>query len=182
MAVVEQLHSPEPAVYLDLLRLMMLTGSLDDVARFARYLDAIDPRLMATEAGRVLAAARAAGALTEADPDYTRIKAIVDERSPGEAAEAADYAAEAPSAANGRPAQNAADLYLALEDFAKAEEMYQLALSKGGVDRDAVLTRLGIAQARLGKSAEAKATFAQVAAGPRGAVAQLWSAYVDSTA
>ena len=59
--------------------------------------------------------------------------------------------------------------------------MFQLALTKGGIDRDAVLTRLGIAQARAGKYAEAKATFAQVA-GTRASIAQLWTAYVDSKA
>lgn len=181
ITVVEQLQTPEPEAYLDLLRLMALTDTLADQDRFIRYLNTIDARIMATEAGRVLAAARSAGALTEGDPDYGRIKAIVDARAPGEPAEAASYAAEAASAANGRPAKNAADLYLALEDFAKAEEMFQLALTKGGVDRDTVLTRLGMAQARQGKYAEAKATFGQVS-GARAAVAQLWSAYVDSKA
>ena len=128
-----------------------------------------------------MAAARAAGVLTESDPDYAQVKAIVDQRAPGEAAEAANYATEAASAANGRPAENAGDLYLALQDFAKAEEMFQLALTKGGVDRDAILTRLGMAQAQQAKYAEAKATFAQVS-GARLPVAQLWTAYVDSKA
>jgi hypothetical protein len=181
LLVVEQLQPPEPEVYLDLLRLMSVTNSLNDRDRFIRYLNTIDPRIMATEAGRVLAAARSAGVFTEADADYGRIKAIVDQRAPGEAAEAAGYAAEAASAANGRPAENAGDLYLALENFAKAEEMFQLALTKGGIDRDAVLTRLGIAQTHQGKYAEAKATFSQVS-GARVPIAQLWTAYVDSKA
>ena len=179
--VVDQLHSPDPKANLDLLRLMALTNSLTDRASFARYLDVLDPRIMATEAGRVLAAARTAGALTESDPAYAEIKAVVDARAPGEPAEAAGYAREAATAANARPAENAGDLYLALEDFAKAEEMFKLALTKSGVDRDAVLTRLGIAQARQGKNAEAKATFAQVT-GARASIARLWSAYVDSKA
>jgi hypothetical protein len=179
--IVEELHAPDPKARLDLFRLMTLTNAMNDRAGFGRYLDAVDPRIMATEAGRVLAAARTAGAFTEADPDYVRIKTVVDERAPGEPAEAARYAAEATRAANGRPAENAGDLYLALEDFAKAEEMFQLALTKGGIDRDAVLTRLGIAQARSGKYAEAKATFGQVA-GTRASIAQLWTAYVDSKA
>jgi hypothetical protein len=179
--IVEELHTPDPKARLDLFRLMALNNALNQTADFARYLDAVDPRIMATEAGRVLAAARTAGALTEADPDYARIKAVVDARAPGEPAEAAGYAREAASAANARPAENAGDLYLALEDFAKAEQMYQLALTKSGVDRDAVLTRLGIAQARAGKYAEAKATFAQVT-GTRASIAQLWTAYVDSKA
>ena len=59
--------------------------------------------------------------------------------------------------------------------------MFALALQKGGIDRDQTLTRLGIAQVRQGKNAEAKSTFAQVS-GTRAAVAGLWSAYADSRA
>jgi hypothetical protein len=179
--IVEELQAPDAKAKLDLFRLMALTNAINDRAGYGRYLEAVDPRIMATEAGRVLAAARTAGALSESDPLYAEIKAVVDARASGEPAEAAGYAREAPTAANARPAQNAGDLYLALEDFAKAEEMFKLALTKTGVDRDAVLTRLGIAQARQGKNAEAKATFAQVT-GTRAPIAQLWTAYVDSKA
>ena len=179
--IVEELHAPDAKAKLDLFRLMALTNALNDRANFGRYLDALDPRINATEAGRVLAAARTAGAMTEADPAYAEIKAVVDARAPGEPAEAAGYAREAAASANARPAEHAGDLYLALEDFAKAEEMFKLALTKSGVDRDAVLTRLGISQARQGKNAEAKATLAQVS-GARAPIAQLWSAYVDSKA
>ena len=44
---------------------------------------------MASEAGRVLAAAKSAGAFTEADPDYAPIKTVVDQRASAEPAEAA---------------------------------------------------------------------------------------------
>ena len=75
----------------------------------------------------------------------------------------------------------AGDVYLSLGSWAEAEEMYALALQKGGVDRDRTLTRLGIAQAQQGKKAEAKATFAQVG-GARVPVARMWSAFVESRA
>jgi len=179
--VVDELNTLDPKAKLDLFRLMALNNAISQRAEFAGYLDLVDPRIMANEAGRVLAAAKSAGAFTEADPDFARIKTVVDQRASAEAAEAAGYAREAATAANARPAENAGDLYLALEDFAKAEEMYKLALTKSGVDRETALTRLGIAQARQGKNAEAKATFAQVS-GARAGIAQLWSAYVDSKA
>ena len=59
--------------------------------------------------------------------------------------------------------------------------MFALALEKGGGDRDQILTRLGIAQVRQGKNAEAKATFAQVS-GQRAAVARMWTLYADTRA
>jgi tetratricopeptide (TPR) repeat protein len=179
--VVDELNDPDPKAKLDLFRLMALTNAMTERGEFAGYLDLLDPRIMASEAGRVLAAAKSVGAITDADPDFAPIKTVVDQRASAEVGEAAGYAREASGAATGRPAENAGDLYLGLEDFAKAEEMFQLALTKGGIDRDTVLTRLGIAQARQGKNAEAKATFAQVS-GARAGIAQLWSAYIDSKA
>jgi hypothetical protein len=179
--VVDELNDPDSKAKLDLFRLMALTNAMTERGEFAGYLDLLDPRIMASEAGRVLAAAKSAGAITEADPDFAPIKTVVDQRASAEAGEAAGYAREAAGASNGRPAENAGDLYLGLENFSKAEEMFQLALTKGGIDRDTVLTRLGIAQVRQGKNAEAKATFAQVS-GARAGIAQLWSAYIDSKA
>ncbi len=68
---------------------------------------------------------------------------------------------------------------MANNNNAKAVELYQLALSKGGVDADEINTRIGIAHARAGQSAEAKAAFAKVTNGPRGEIANFWSLYVD---
>src|SRR3990170_3282249 len=76
--IVEELQAPDPKVKLDLFRLMALTNAMNDRAGFGRYLEAVDARIMATEAGRVLAAAKTAGALTESDPLYAQIKAVVD--------------------------------------------------------------------------------------------------------
>ena len=179
--VVEILHSLDPQARLDLLRLMALTDSLGERRNFVSYIEAADPRIMATEVSRVLDAGMRAGVFSATDEYYAEVKRMVDERAPGEAKEAADYAAEARRANTGRPAQNAAELFLAMQSFGQAEEMFALALEKGGVDRDAVLTRLGMAQAQQGKLAEARATFGQVS-GARSAVARLWTTYVESRA
>jgi hypothetical protein len=75
----------------------------------------------------------------------------------------------------------AGDAFLSYDDPAKAEAMYLLALNKPGVDLPRTLTRLGIAQADLGKYAEAQANFAKVD-GVRAQIAQLWSAYAKGKA
>ena len=62
----------------------------------------------------------------------------------------------------------AGDAFLSYQKPAEAEEFYTLALAKPGVDTPRVLTRLGIAQADQGKSAEAQATFAKVEGRPAG--------------
>ncbi|MEO6388957.1 MAG: hypothetical protein ABIT16_09055 [Croceibacterium sp.] len=177
--VVEALSASDQAVRLDLLRLASLTNSLTDRRSYENYVQAADPRIMANEVSRVLAAGKTAGIFTDGDAFYTENKVIADQRSGAEASDAADYARTAASAATGRPAQNAGEIYLALQNYPKAEEMLQLALTKGGIDRDTVLTRLGIAQIQQGKSAAAKATFGQVT-GARAPVAQLWAAYAGT--
>lgn len=180
LQVVNALQSDEQA-RLDVMRLMALTGALSQRGEFERYVAVLDPRVLPTEVGKVLEAGVAKGVFTTSDPFYTENKRVIDTRAATEAGLAADYAAEAASASNGRPAFNAGDVYLSLGQYAKAEEMFALALQKGGVDRDQILTRLGIAQVQQGKNAEAKATFAQVA-GQRAAIARMWSVYANSRA
>lgn len=181
LQVVAALQPEDKQAQLDLLRLMALTDSMTGRAEYETYVEVADPRIMANEVGRVLAAGKSAGVFSDSDPFYSSTKELVDARASKEPADAAQYAADAAGAANGKPAQNAGELYLALEDFPKAEEMLQLALTKGGVDRDTVLTRLGIAQVQQGKLDEAKATFGQVS-GARSTLARLWTAYAESRA
>jgi tetratricopeptide (TPR) repeat protein len=181
LQVVAALNMTDKQAQLDLLRLMALTDSMSQREEYETYIEVADPRIMANEVGRVLAAGKSAGVFSDGDPFYSSTKEVVDARAPEESADAAQYAADAASAANGKPAQNAGELYLALQDYPKAEEMLQLALTKGGVDRDVVLTRLGIAQVQQGKLEDAKATFGQIS-GARATVARLWTAYVESRA
>ena len=181
LQVVSALVQSDEQARLDVLRLMDLTGSLSQRGEFESYIDVLDPRVLPAEAGRVLQAGVQKGVFTTGDPFYSEVKRIIDTRAAAEAGLAADYAGDAGGASNGRPAFNAGDVYLSLGQYAKAEEMFALALQKGGIDRDQTLTRLGIAQVRQGKNAEAKSTFAQVS-GTRAAVAGLWSAYADSRA
>ena len=181
LQVVNSLHELDPQSQLDLLRLMLATNAMSERAEFVSYIEAADPRVMSNEVAKVLAAGLQAGVFNTSEEYYGEIKRIVDQRAPEDRRDAPGLATEARSAANGAAAQNAGDVFLSLGSWAEAEEMFALALQKGGVDRDRILTRLGIAQAQQGKKAEAKATFAQVG-GARAPVAQMWTAYVDSRA
>jgi len=171
----------DPQTRLDLLRLMALTDSLSDRREFITYIETADPRIMANEVATVLDAGKRAGVFSDGDEYYTDVKRVVDQRAPADRAEAPKLATEARGAANGRAAQNAGDVFLSLGSYAEAEEMYALALEKGGVDRDQMLTRLGISQVHQNKYAEARTTFGQVA-GARAPVARMWTAYVESRA
>ncbi len=181
LQVVNALVSTDAQARLDVLRLMALTDSLSQRAEFETYVATLDPRVLPSEAGKVLAAGVQKGAFQPNDPFYAESKRIVDSRSGSEAELASDYEGEAASAADGKPAFNAGDVYLSIGNYAKAEQMFKLALDKGGVDRNQVLTRIGIAQVHQSKLAEAKEAFAQVS-GDRAPVARMWTAYIESRA
>jgi hypothetical protein len=181
LQVVNAVNTLEPQAQLDLLRLMMATNSLTERREFAEYIEAADVRVMSNEVLRVLDRAVQTGAFTTDDTYYSEVKRIADERAPADRAEAPSLAAEANGAANGTAAMSAGDVFLSLADYAQAETMFQLALEKGGVDRDRALTRLGIAQAQQGKNDAAKSSFTQVS-GARTPVARMWTAFVESKA
>ncbi len=88
--------------------------------------------------------------------------------------------AKAKAGANGRIALNTGDAYLGMGNWAKAIELYKVAMTKGGVDADVVNTHLGIALANSGDKAGAKAAFAAVKTAPRTDIASLWTVYLDN--
>jgi len=181
LQVVNAVNGLEPQAQLDLLRLMLETNSLTERSEFASYIEAADVRVMSNEVLRVLERGVEKGVFTPSDDYYSEVKRLADERAPVDRQEAPGLAAEANGAANGTTAMGAGDVFLSLADYAQAEAMFQLALEKGGVDRDRALTRLGIAQAHQGKSEAAKSSFGQVS-GARAPVAEMWMAYVDTKA
>jgi tetratricopeptide (TPR) repeat protein len=89
---------------------------------------------------------------------------------------ASDKAARA--APNGRSALNTADAYMGYGEFAKAADLYKVALAKGGTDAGTVNLRLGSALAQAGDVAGAKAAFAQVQ-GSRKPLADFWLIHLD---
>jgi tetratricopeptide (TPR) repeat protein len=98
-------------------------------------------------------------------------------RIPEDRASLATAEAKARAAANGTLALKTAEAYLGYGDYAKAADLFQAALAKGGVDSNLVNTRLGIALAMAGRKAEAEASFKAVT-GPRADLAALWLSWL----
>lgn len=178
---------------LDLYRLMSRTGSLLSAADYVGYIDAADARSLPNEVlpvvkdgiSRGLLAADSASAPANMSAqlvDFTsKALELANARAPGERNSAASIAAEAQKDVNGETARDAGDVYQSFGASADAEKMFQLALTKGGVDNNRVLMRLAIAQADQGKYADARANFAKVG-GARAAIATLWMAWLDTKA
>jgi len=167
---------------LDVMRLALRAGAMREGSDYSEYVQSADPRRSPGEVLKVIDQGVKAGKLSNTDVFVT------DARTQAQARLAADKAslpglerdARAPSA-TATTVMAAADTFLSYDDAAKAEALYQLALAKPGVDADRANTRLGIAQADLGKYAEAQASFAKVG-GVRKPVADMWAIYVAQKA
>lgn len=67
-----------------------------------------------------------------------------------------------------------ADAYFASGNYAKALELYDSALAKGGVDADAINLHRGAALVQLGRKDEARTAFGAVKAAPLMDIAKFW--------
>jgi len=170
-----------PNETIDLFRLMWRSGAFDNepklvASEYKEYVEAADPRRLPGEVVQVIDKGKAAGALSG--------QYITDARALAAGRIATDKASlpAAPSAAStGATLLSNGDAWLNYSDPAKAEAFFKAALAKGGVDKDRVLTRIGIAQYDQGKYADAKASFSQVG-GNRTAMARLWLSLIKTKA
>jgi tetratricopeptide (TPR) repeat protein len=164
---------------LDVLRLMRVTGALDQRQQYVSYVEMATRAGLPSEVLAVLAEGVSKGAFNSGDGFYGEQKAMAEANAAEDRVDPAKLMAEARAAASGVTAHGAGDLFLSLGNYADATAMYQIAVEKGSRDRELTLTRLGIAQLLAGQYDAGKATLAQVA-GPRASVARIWTAYADS--
>lgn len=171
----------DPTLAMDVFRLMRAAKALDGERDYYEYALYADQRGLPGEAKGVIDEGYALGKAPKTS------KALADVYSSANAKVAADRAslakaeAGANAAANGRLAAGTGDAYLSYGEDAKAAALYNTALTKGGVDNDAVNAHLGMALARQGKTAEAKAAFAKVT-GARAEIASYWVTWLDQKA
>ncbi len=176
---------------LDFYRLLARNNALLTSRDYVSYMDAADARSLPNEVLPIVTEAISKGLLATSRTatnsaisndliEYTsQTLDLAKQRAPDERKAADKIAAQARTDAKGDNARDAGDVYESFGANAQAEEMFKLALAKGGVDTDRVLTRLGIVQADQGKYAEARANFAKVS-GSRKPIAAMWLAYIDS--
>lgn len=166
---------------IDMFRLMRATKSLADQTDYLQYADSVNRRGLPSEAQAVIKEGLAAGKIPAGN---TAAKGLLADtataiRNDGPLSGLEKKAATNP---NGKLAAGTADAYLGQDNFPKAIELYRLALQKGGVDADEVNLHLGIALARSGDKAGAKAAFDLVKSAPRAGVAGLWSTWLAAPA
>ncbi|MEO1170191.1 MAG: hypothetical protein AAFW97_15915 [Pseudomonadota bacterium] len=166
----------EEQANLDVLRLMRATNGLD-ANLVNEYVRLAALRGLPREAQDVYEAAVAGGAI---QPDQ-EIASELSSAIPGDQAGLAESEAQARSSAAGRVALNTADAYASYGDNAKALELYDIALEKGGVDAGTVHLRKGALLYSMGQMDQARAEFEAVT-GDRQPHAAFWLQWLDEQA
>lgn len=163
----------EDQANLDLLRLMRATNGLD-VNSINEYVRLAALRGLPREAQTIYEGSVAGGAI----PANQEIASEIAENIAGDRAGLAESETAARNSANGRVALNTADAYASYGETAKALELYQLALDKGGVDAGVVNLRRGAAYYAAGQTDQARAAFEAVT-GDRAPHAAFWLQWLD---
>lgn len=171
---------------LDLGRLLLRSGGFQNEPKYVEreyveYIEAADPRRLPGEVLKVTNMAVTAGILKASDVFVSDALTQAKGRIAADKASLPALDREARAGKDGKSALAMADAYLSYDEAVKAEEMYKMAIEKGGIDKDRALTRLGIAQIDQDKFEDAKASFAQVG-GVRAPLARLWSAFATTQA
>ena len=170
------------ALNLDIFRLMRQAKALAGERDYYELASLAAERGLVGEAKSVLDEGQATSAFPAGSKAVADVRGIINPKLAADRASLVTGEKQAAGAATGKIAAATADAYLGYGDNAKALALYKTALAKGGVDADAVNTRMGIALVRLGQKAEAKAAFAAVKPGPRAEIAAFWSLWVDQMA
>jgi Flp pilus assembly protein TadD len=163
---------------LDVMRLIRSAKALAGERDYFEYAALATERGLPGEAKSVIEEGMASGAIGKTSRPINELLAAASAKVGGDLASLATSEKRASSDAAGKIAAGTADAYLGYGQDSKAAPLYKIALQKGQVDNDTVNTRLGIALARQGQSAEARQAFAAVG-GTRAEIAKYWMLWLD---
>lgn len=178
--IARNMNNFESGEMLDLLRLSYALDALDNKQEYIDYIEAADARRLPKEVEALIQHGYSSGKISKDDMFVADSLEVASGRIAADRADLPSLERDArASGASIRTVTAAGDTFLSYNDYAKAEEFYQKALGMPGVSTDVVLTRLGIAQIKLGKTSEAQVSLSKVG-GKRAPIAKLWSAYAKS--
>lgn len=163
---------------IDVFRLMRATGALADQQDYFDYAKAAIELGLPFEASAVIKEGKAGGQIPD---DAVAFREVIRAADAGVKAEAPidTLVKEAQGAKDGKSAASTGDVLLGMGQYARAVEMYDLALQKGNVATDAVNMHRGMALMLSGNKADARAAFAMVTSKPLSDIALYWTAWID---
>ncbi|TPE61075.1 tetratricopeptide repeat protein [Sandaracinobacter neustonicus] len=163
---------------LDVMRLIRANNALTGERDYAEFAETATTRGLPGEAKSVLDEGIAKGALKSTTPFVKELSAVVTPKAAADKAQLNQLEKEARAAANGRSAMGTADANLGFGNWAKAAELYKLALEKGGIDADTANLRLAFTLGNAGDKAGAEAALAKVSGAPRNQLARYYAAWL----
>jgi hypothetical protein len=166
-------------VQLDLYRLMFASGGMNQSGEYLQLANMLEMSGLPGEEKTVLEGGIRSGKLSGASAQQMLQRSS--SRIAEDRASLPSVEQKARAAATGVLALSTASAYAGYADYAKAIDLYRVALQKGGVDANVVNTRLGIALALAGRKPEAEAAFHAVT-GPRTQLANLWLTWLAQRA
>ena len=167
-----ELAPADPALALDIRRLMRATDALGGEREYLQFADLLGSAGLPGEAKAVLDEGVSRGVLDTAKPAIAAAIAGVARRATADRAALAGLRARA-AAGTGTQAREAGDAFFAFGQYAEAAALYQSAFQKQGEDPNLVNSRLGAALALAGRRLEAEAALRSVT-GPRADLAGYW--------
>jgi len=167
---------------LDIFRLMDSAAALNGERDYAEYVETAIGKGLPGEAKTVLAEGVQKGALSSSKPYIAEYNRSIATRIVADKAGLAGVDREARAAATGKVALGQGDAYFGYADYAKAADMYRLALTKGGVDAATANLRLGASLAKAGDKAGATTALQLVKGSPREMLATYWLIWVGQKA
>lgn len=171
----------DDAALIDSMRLARTAGALQGENDYFRYTNTLVTKGFPGEAKAVLDEGFAAKAIDRGRAIFSQIYSLASTRSQGDRASLAASATAARAAADARKAMTTAEAYYGYGDYAQAADLYRVALTKGGVDKDLANLRLGMSLLGAGDKAGATAAF-NAAGGAQASVARLWLTYLAQKA
>lgn len=163
---------------LDAMRLLRMTGGLTSANDYQEYIEAAGAARRPTEVIALITEGKDAGILTDST-SFVRDAMATASNSRGEyLATLPDSVRDSRGKATSTVTLATADALLANKQFAEAEEIAALALTKNVPDQERAMMVQAIAQVSQGKYDPARQTLAAIT-GPRAPIAQLWALFVD---
>ena len=168
---------------LDLYRLMHSVNAMGPDREWQEYARLALDKGLPGEAKKILDEGIATKKMTGTKPVEKEMNATATGKVAADKASLAGLERDSAKAPNGKAALGTGDAYFGYGNYAKAAEMYRLAVSKGaGVDLATANLRLGASLALAGDKAGATTALQAVQGGPRQQLAQYWLIKVNGKA
>jgi len=171
----------DDAALLDSMRLARATGALSGENDYFRFANTLMSKGYPGEAKAVLDQGFAAKSIDRTRATFSQLYALASTRSQGDRASLAASATAARAAPDAKKAMTTGDAYYGYGDYTQAADLFRVALSKPGVDKDLANLRLGMSLTMAGDKAGATAAL-NAAGGAQTEVAKLWLAYLAQKA